>query len=179
MMVDGGGLTCYIDSIRVVTVPKTWDFQPSSMEILMPGGDEEGDNRCLITNFRLAAAGKSFREQIAEQGKIVSYGIYFAKGAALLDPASFATLKEIATLLQNDLGLKLSIECHANDLPDAGDNMRLSQDRAEIVKESLTSLYKIDRARLSAKGWGAGRPLDDNNTVLGYAINRRVEFVKK
>lgn len=179
MMVDGGGFNCYIDSLRVINVPNTWDFQPSSMEILMPGGDEEGDNRCLITNFRLAAADKSSREQIAEQGKIVSYGIYFAKGAAQLDPASYATLKEIATLLQNDLGLKLSIECHANDLPEASDNMHLSQDRAEMLREALASLYKIDRDRLSANGWGAGRPLEDDNTVIGHAINRRVEFVKK
>ncbi|MDZ7344509.1 MAG: OmpA family protein, partial [candidate division KSB1 bacterium] len=173
MMVDGGGFTCYIDSLRVITLPKTWDFQPSSLEILMPGGVQEGDNRCLITNFRLAVAGKSFREQLAAQGKIVSYGIYFTIGAAQLLPASYATLKEIATLLHNDLRLRLSIECHANDLPEADDNLRLSQDRAEIIREALTNLFKIDRSRLSTNGWGAGRPLEDENTVIGHAINRR------
>jgi outer membrane protein OmpA-like peptidoglycan-associated protein len=179
MMVDGGGFTCYVDSQRVVNLPKTWNFQPTSLEIYMPGGDEEGDDKCIITNFRLATAGKSFREQLVERGKIVSYGIFFEPGSAAFKPESFPTLREIAALLQADLGLNLSIECHVNELPDDGDNTRLSQQRAEALKEALISLYKISGNRLSTKGWGVGRPLEVDDTVIGHAMNRRVEFVKK
>jgi outer membrane protein OmpA-like peptidoglycan-associated protein len=179
VMVDGAGFECYVDSLRVINVPKTGNFQPTSLEIFMPGGDEEGDDKCLISNFRLARAGKKFREQISEQGKIVSYGVSFVKGSTTLKPSSTPTLKEVAALLQTDATLNLSIECHDYELPDAGDNARLSQQRAEALKETLINLYKVRRDRLSTRGWGASRQLEDDDTVLGHAMNSRVEFVKK
>lgn len=178
IMADGSGFKCYIDSLRVVEAAKLGNFQPKDIEIYMPGGEEQGDDRCVITNVRLAAS-KSFREQIEAQEKIISYGILFEKAAATPKPASIATLKALATLLQNDVGLELSIECHTYESDDDGDNTRLSQRRAEALREILSSEYKIDRDRLRTKGWGASKPLKDRDTVEGLAANSRVEFVKR
>ncbi|MGH7453622.1 MAG: OmpA family protein [bacterium] len=178
IMADGGGFKCYIDSVRVIEAAKLGNFQPKDIEIFMPGGEEEGDDKCIITNVRLAGS-KSFREQIEAQGKIINYGILFEKAAATLKPASIATLKALATLLQNDVGLELSIECHTYDSDDDGDNTRLSQRRAEALREILASEYKIDRDRLRTKGWGTSKPLKERDTVEGLAANPRVEFVKR
>ncbi|MCI0690532.1 OmpA family protein [candidate division KSB1 bacterium] len=178
IMADGSGFKCYIDSLRVVEAAKLGNFQPKDIEIYMPGGEEQGDDKCVITNVRLAAS-KSFREQIETQGKIISYGILFEKDAAALKPASMATLKALATLLQNDVGLELSIECHTYDSDDDGDNTRLSQRRAEALREILSIEYKIDRDRLRTKGLGASKPLKDRGTIEGLAANPRVEFVKR
>lgn len=178
IMADGGGFKCYIDSVRVIEAAKLGNFQPKDIEIYMPGGDEQGDDKCLITNVRVAAS-KSFREQIEAQGKIISYGILFDKGATTLKPASIATLKALASLLQNDVALELSIECHTYESDDDGDNTRLSQRRAEALREILVSEYKIDRDRLRTKGWGASKPLKERDTVEGIAANPRVELVKR
>jgi outer membrane protein OmpA-like peptidoglycan-associated protein len=177
-MADGGGFKCYIDSMRVIEAAKTGNFQPKDIEFFMPGGEERGDDKCAITNVRLAAS-KSFREQIEAQGKIISYGILFEKAATTPKPASMATLKALTTLLQNDLGFEMSIECHTYDSDDDGDNTRLSQRRAEALRDILVSEYKIDEDRLSTKGWGSSKPLKDRDTVEGLAANPRVEFVKR
>jgi outer membrane protein OmpA-like peptidoglycan-associated protein len=176
IMADGGGFKCYIDSLRVIEAAKLGNFQPKDVEIYMPGGEEQGDDKCAITNVRLAGS-KSLREQIEAQGKIICYGILFEKEAATLKPASMATLRALATLLQNDLGLEISIECHTYESDDDGDNMRLSQRRAEALREILVSEYKIDRDRLRTKGLGASKPLKERDTVESLAANPRVELV--
>jgi outer membrane protein OmpA-like peptidoglycan-associated protein len=176
--VDGSSFKCYLDSVRVADAGQLGNFRAKDLEIFMPGGEKEGDDRCIITNVRLAAS-KNFREQIAEQGKIISYGILFEKGAVALKPASAATLKALAALLQTDVGLDLSIECHTYESDDDGDNTRLSQRRAEAVKEALIRQYQIDSERLSTKGWGGAKPLKDRGTIEGLAANPRVEFVKR
>jgi len=179
IMLTSEGFKCYVDSLRVVSAPKSGNFRPQDLEIFMPGGEKAGDDKSVITNVRLADLDKNFREQIQVNGKIVSYGIPFATGAATPKPEALATLKELSTLLQNDLSLNLSIECHVYEPDDDGNNNRLSQQRAEALREMLIALYKIDRDRLRTKGWGSSKPINDNDTVEGRAGNSRVEFVKK
>jgi OOP family OmpA-OmpF porin len=53
----------------------------------------------------------------------------------------------------------------------------LSDRRAAAVKEALVSRYGGDAARISAKGLGATRPIQENTTADGKAMNRRVEIV--
>ena len=54
-------------------------------------------------------------------------------------------------------------------------NQKLSQRRAESVKNYLVQNFGIDPARLSAKGYGMTRPIADNKTAEGRQKNRRIE----
>jgi len=179
IMVTTENLKCFVDSIRVVNTPRSGNFRPQDFEIFLPGGEKAGDDKSVITNIRLANGDKNFREQIQANGKIVSYGIPFVAGTATPKPEAFATLKELATLLQNDLALNLSIECHVFESEEGGNNNRLSQQRAEAIREMLFRYYKSDRDRLRTKGWGNAQPLHDGDTVEGRGANTRVEFVKR
>jgi outer membrane protein OmpA-like peptidoglycan-associated protein len=53
----------------------------------------------------------------------------------------------------------------------------LSEARAKTVVAALIS-KGIDKSRLSSKGWGQEKPVEDNSTEEGKAKNRRVEIVK-
>jgi outer membrane protein OmpA-like peptidoglycan-associated protein len=172
------GFKCYVDSLRVISTPKSASFRPRDFEIFMPGGEKAGDDKSAITNVRVAYLDKNFREQIQVNGKIVSYGMTFSNGAVNPKPEAFATLKELAALMQNDLNLNLSIECHVYELDDVSDNNRLSQQRAEALRETLITLYKVEGDRLRTKGWGSAKPLE-NDIVDSRAANPRVEFVKR
>ena len=68
-----------------------------------------------------------------------------------------------------------SIEGHASKTgPSARYNQRLSEARAVAVKSMLTNEFGIAPNRLSTVGYGYDRPIADNNTEEGRAMNRRV-----
>ena len=68
-----------------------------------------------------------------------------------------------------------SIEGHASKTgPSAAHNQRLSEARAVAVKSMLTNEFGIAPNRLSTVGYGYDRPIADNNTEEGRAMNRRV-----
>ncbi len=180
VQVDGGGFKCYVDKWLVLNIPKTGSFAATQIEVFMPGpGDESSDDQCMLTDFFVAQGPTTLQNQLSASGKIVSYGIYFTAGKDAVRPESTPTLKQFAELLQADASLSFSIECHDNELPDQSDNVKLSQARAEALKDLLVEEYRIPSDRLSIKGWGETRPIVEAGTVDGNKMNQRVEFIRK
>jgi OmpA-OmpF porin, OOP family len=91
---------------------------------------------------------------------------------------SYGTLKEIASVLNENPELKVKIIGHTDSDGDAAANLVLSKRRAEAVKSTLAAEFGIDAARMATDGLGETQPADANDTAAGKANNRRVEFVK-
>ena len=72
--------------------------------------------------------------------------------------------------------IKVDIEGHTDDVGNDRANMKLSQARANSVRAYLVK-KGVEPMRMRAVGYGEDRPIDDNSTPEGQAINRRVEFV--
>ncbi len=51
-------------------------------------------------------------------------------------------------------------------------NMKLSEQRAQAVKDKLVKDYGISGDRLKTEGYGKSRPIADNSTPEGRAQNR-------
>jgi OOP family OmpA-OmpF porin len=116
---------------------------------------------------------------IASEGKVAIYGVYFDIGKADLKPESKAALGEMAKLLQSDPALKVYIVGHTDSQGALASNIDLSQRRAESVARALSTEYKIDVRRLSAKGVASFAPVSSNDDEGGRVKNRRVELVKQ
>jgi len=56
-------------------------------------------------------------------------------------------------------------------------NLDLSQRRAQQVVKYLNEKAGVEVARMAAKGYGEGKPLESNKTPAGRAKNRRVQFI--
>lgn len=109
-------------------------------------------------------------------GQIALY-INFDTGKSDVKPESMPIIDEIEKLLMNNSGLQLSIEGHTDNVGNAKANQTLSEARAQSVVKLLVS-RGIAQQRLSAKGFGQQRPIEDNSTEEGRAKNRRVVLVK-
>ncbi|WP_437920039.1 OmpA family protein [Sphingobacterium sp. LRF_L2] len=115
-------------------------------------------------------------KDLADEGKSILY-INFDTDKSTLSPDGKLAVEEIAVALKKDTGLKVAIEGHTDNTGDASHNKKLSDDRANAVLNNLLSLG-IEKSRLSAKGFGAERPLADNDSAESKAKNRRVELIK-
>ena len=74
--------------------------------------------------------------------------------------------------------LKLSVEGHTDNIGNPVSNKTLSEERAKSVVNAIIG-QGIGIERLSSSGFGQDKPIGDNNTDEGRAMNRRVELVKK
>ena len=116
--------------------------------------------------------GKKFTDS-----KIVTHGINFDVNKATIRPESMGTMNMIVQVMRDNPDIKFEVGGHT-DSDGADDyNLKLSQQRADAVKDQLIKLG-IDAARLTSKGYGETKPISDNNSLEGKANNRRVEFVK-
>jgi outer membrane protein OmpA-like peptidoglycan-associated protein len=69
----------------------------------------------------------------------------------------------------------IEIGAHTDNTGPREANLSLSQRRAEAVAERLAS-EGVTRTRLRAIGYGPDRPRASNETAVGQAANRRIEF---
>src|SRR5690606_15732884 len=114
---------------------------------------------------------------IVTEGKFVTHGILFDVNKAVIRPESMGVLNEIAGLMKKHEDLNFEIQGHTDSDGADANNLKLSQQRADAVKEKLITMG-IDGSRMTTKGLGETKPIDDNGTAEGKANNRRVEFVK-
>ena len=121
---------------------------------------------------RLRDARTRFRERLA--GVDVA-ALAFEPGSTSLTAAADATLDALVALLNEFPDFRVRIAGHTDDTGRADVNLRLSGERAEAVASRLAA-RGIDPARLIAKGYGATRPIADNDTGIGRARNRRIEI---
>ncbi len=171
-------IKCYIDNERVANIPAVEGFHPAMLQVHMDPWLDEANDPMLIGAYRYAEGGKTLRQQLDEDGKIVTHGILFDSGSDKIKAESYKTLADIGGLLTDDSALRLSIEGHTDSDGADDANLALSQRRAASVKTYLMDNYKIDGARLETKGFGETKPIDVNTTAEGKANNRRVELVK-
>jgi outer membrane protein OmpA-like peptidoglycan-associated protein len=116
---------------------------------------------------------------IRATGHVAIYGILFDTGKSIIKPESAQAIGEIAKLLSSDPGLKVYVVGHTDNVGGVESNMKLSQERAEAVLQSLTGEHGIAPARLRAYGCGPFAPVASNDSEDGRAKNRRVELVKQ
>lgn len=138
----------------------------------------ETDYGIYISQIKVATGVADTRHRLIEEGKFTTTGILFDLNSSTLRPESNGVLKEIATALKENPGVRIRIIGHTSSDGDDQSNLELSRKRAEAVKEALTKEYGIEATTLETDGKGESEPVADNKTKEGKVANRRVEFVK-
>jgi outer membrane protein OmpA-like peptidoglycan-associated protein/tetratricopeptide (TPR) repeat protein len=114
-------------------------------------------------------------QPIEVNASIVLKNIFFDFNKSDLKPESQVELDKLVQLMQDNPTVKIQIEGHTDNIGNAADNMKLSDNRAKAVVSYLVG-KNISITRLIAKGFGATKPIADNKTEEGRAQNRRTEL---
>ena len=118
----------------------------------------------------------TYREDDTPSEVIQLKNVNFAKDSAeLIGNINDSNIKILVTSLEQGFR-QLIIEGHTCNLGKAEYNQKLSQRRAETIKNILIKQYNIPAQKIQAIGYGLTRPIASNDTEEGRIQNRRVEF---
>ncbi|MCL6621661.1 MAG: OmpA family protein [Syntrophobacterales bacterium] len=115
------------------------------------------------------------RSELETKGEVTLHGVHFDFNQATLRPESGKVLVEAARVLQALPEMRVEIQGHTCDIGGRAYNLKLSQARAETVKNFLVQ-QGIAPDRLVPRGYGMDQPVASNDTEEGRAQNRRVVF---
>lgn len=101
--------------------------------------------------------------------------VQFELNSAVLKTDSYQTLDLVAGSMKAAPTTKLILNGNSSAEGSAEHNMSLSLDRANAVKAYLVNAG-VNGANLTTKGYGESKPIADNTTEEGRALNRRVEI---
>lgn len=117
----------------------------------------------------------NYATTISEPVSNKSYSIQFETGSSRIKEASYPDLDEILSSAVVAENLNVGVSGHTDNVGNPESNQRLSEQRAEAVRQ-----YLIDKGlsprRIESAGYGEDRPIAENTTSAGKARNRRVEI---
>jgi outer membrane protein OmpA-like peptidoglycan-associated protein len=114
---------------------------------------------------------------VLESVSVEAKSIYFNTGKSTFRSEDVPVkIESISTLLKQYPTAKFSIEGHTDSDGSDAFNQKLSQERADVVKNALIE-RGMKAENLSAVGYGESKPVASNKTAAGKAKNRRTEVV--
>ncbi|HTS10259.1 MAG TPA: OmpA family protein [Candidatus Eisenbacteria bacterium] len=116
----------------------------------------------------------TLEKELAQTGSATIYGIHFDTDSAKLRPDSMPALNAVLGLINNHPGSQWVIAGHTDNQGNADHNQALSKNRSASVIAWLKD-HGVNSNQLDGQGFGASRPVADNTTPNGRALNRRVE----
>lgn len=105
----------------------------------------------------------------------VELDVKFDFDKAQVKPESYGDIKNLADFMGQYPQTTTVVEGHTDSVGSDAYNQKLSERRANAVRDVLVNQYGVGADRVNAVGYGESRPVADNATDSGRAVNRRVE----
>jgi OOP family OmpA-OmpF porin len=121
-----------------------------------------------------AEAATEVEKAIVEKGRATLL-VEFDFDKAVVKPKYDQEIEKLANVMKKYPDLDIVVEGHTDNIGTKQYNERLSQRRADAIREVMVKKFGIDAARIKAKGYGLSNPIASNATKAGRQQNRRVE----
>lgn len=155
----------------VVPTASAPGYEQNSVPVDLPAGQSGHADIQLHAHQESTAA---LEQSIAQTGTATLYGIHFDTDSSKLRGDSTPALNAVLGLINGRPGSTWIIVGHTDNQGSDALNVPLSKARAASVIAWLTG-QGVAANRLEPQGFGSTRPVADNATASGRALNRRVE----
>lgn len=137
-------------------------------------GDAQNYNTLAIPAGKGIAKGKiTIKYEPAKTFELKNLDFDFGK--ATIKTGSDKILQDVIAVMKLKKSMKIEIAGYTDNVGSDAENQKLSQNRAESVRNYLITKGKINASRIVAKGYGEENPIADNDSEDGRKQNRRTE----
>jgi outer membrane protein OmpA-like peptidoglycan-associated protein len=169
-------LRMYVNGEKVWDLPNAFQEANYNSIVFFIHGYHDKKDKYYISNLKLAEAGADTRHKLIETGTFTTNEILFDTNKSTIKSTSTTVLNELGKALQDNPTVKVKITGHTDSDGKELDNQKLSEQRAESVKNYLVTNFGIDKNKIITNGKGENSPIADNSKEEGKKQNRRVEF---
>ena len=177
---------------RLIDVTKLEDIaiQPETVNVAAHYRDNGRNVYVRLTRD----SGGPYRTNVADVGaedwtaalantcRVRIHSIHFEHDRPIINEIeSEPTLVKLADLIKSKNTPPVRIEGHMDNIGESAAAARetLSLGRARMVAAWLTSHGRVPASKVVAEGLGKSRPIAENDTDLGRALNRRIEVARQ
>lgn len=124
---------------------------------------------------------EDWASQLVRECRVRIHSIHFEHDRPEIKPfESEPTLRKLADLIAAKTTAAVEIQGHVDNIGEAAAPARemLAVARAKAVAGWLTTQGGVPGKKVTARGLGKSRPIADNDTDLGRALNRRIEVAR-
>jgi len=161
------------DNERYEILVEAPGFAPAKY-MLDPG---EAKERIVVKDVELGlpSSAAATAETTHTVGKVMNLdNLIFQLGKAKIEPASFEELDQVVKMLQSYPKMVIQLEGHTDTKGDPKQNMKLSQERVDAVKDYLIT-KGVNKGKVKTKAFGGTQPLSRADTEESHKMNRRVQ----
>ena len=183
MKVSGYTMMLIVSRLLYRTEDSPWEFteEPAAPPELTEAEEiKKEENIALVEEITAQIEALDIANtdvRITEEGVTISVSnIQFLANSAELPEKEKQTIAEIAKILSAVPGRKILVAGHTALAGTQRERLRTSHERAQSVANYLVILGARRQDEIIVMGYGADRPVADNRTAAGMALNRRVEI---
>ena len=133
---------------------------------------EANGNRRVLKDIELSAGAIVEKHAVGHVMRLNN--LIFQVSKAKISEESFAELDLLVDMMRENPKMVIQLEGHTDYQGNPSQNMKLSQERVDAVREYLIS-KKINKNRIKTKAFGGTQPLSRDDTPEAHRLNRRVE----
>jgi adhesin transport system outer membrane protein len=109
-------------------------------------------------------------------GISIELNVTFEFDSSRISAETDAETGRAAAVINGEKSIKAILQGHTDSMGSDEYNQELSERRAAAVRQLMIDKYDVDPAQITSVGMGETKPVADNDTVEGQAMNRRVEL---
>lgn len=166
----------YVDGKKYWDLPTAFADSKYNQIIFFIGTYKNTTDKFFISNIKLAEAGSDTRHKLIETGNFTTNEILFDTNKATIKPSSKTVLDDLGKALKENVSVKISIVGHTDSDGNDGENLKLSEKRAQSVANYFTTNFGVEKSRMTTSGKGELESISNNDSEEGKKQNRRVEF---
>jgi len=180
MKVSGYTMLLIVNRLLFRIENNPWEAPSAPQEISEADKIKNEENIALVEEITAQLESMEITNtdvRITDEGITISVSnIQFIANSTELPEKEKQTIAEIARILRSMPGRKILVAGHTALAGTQRDRLRTSRERAQAVADYLVLLGARRADEIVVAGYGAERPIADNKTQEGMALNRRVEI---